>query len=89
MIRKKRKKKKKKNDLEIGSSRNHLSTVLYSRYCKYDYTLLSLHILLHYESLRSKEPGDYCDSLDGPPEYRTIVIVLSSTTTHPSYYLKR
>ena len=55
---------------------------------QYDYALLSLHTLSLYESLRSKEPGDYCDSLDGPPEHRTIVIVLSSTTIHPSYYLE-
>jgi len=40
---------------------------------QYDYDLLSLYTLLLYESLHSTEPGDYYDSLDGPPEQRTIV----------------
>ena len=74
------------SDQEIGSSRNHLSTFLYSRYCN-TITLYSLYI--HSPSTRTYEPGDYCDSLDRLPEHRTIVIVLSRTTTHPPYYLKR
>jgi len=48
-------------------------------------------LFIHTPPLREPtlyEPGDYCDSLDGPPEHRTIVIGLSSTTIHPSYYLK-
>jgi len=56
---------------------------------QYDYSLLSLQILLHYESLPSKNPETIVISLDGLLEYRTIVIVLSSTTIHPSYYLTR
>jgi len=36
-----------------------------------------------------KEPGDYCDSLEGLLEHRTIVIALSSRTIHPYYYLTR
>jgi len=46
-------------------------------------------MLLHYESLCSKEPEDYCDSLDRLLEHRNIVIVLSSTTIHTYYYLTR
>ena len=78
------------SDQEIGSSRNHLSTFLYSRYCN-TITLYSLYqkTLLHYASLCSKQPGDYCDSLAGLLEHRTIVIVLSSTTIHPYYYLTK
>ena len=48
--------KKKKNHQEIGSSRNHLSTLQYLRYCNTITLLLSLHILLLYVSLRSKYP---------------------------------
>ena len=44
------------SDQGIGSSRNHLSTFLYLRYCNM-ITLYSLNIkLLLYESLRSKNP---------------------------------
>jgi len=52
---------------------------------QYNYVLLSLHTLLLYESLRSKERGNYCHSLDGLPEDRTIAIVLFIITIHPSY----
>jgi len=56
MKREKKKEKKKKTDQEIGSSRNHLSTFLYSRYCN-TITLYSvLHTVLFYASLRSKNP---------------------------------
>ena len=77
------------SDQEIGSSRNHLSTFLYFKILQYDYTLLSLSTLLPYEGPTLYEPRDYCDSLDGLLEHRTIVIVLSRTTLHPSYYLTR
>jgi len=43
-------------DEEIESSRNHLSTILYFKILQYDYTLLSLPIILLYERLRSKNP---------------------------------
>ena len=76
---------------EIGSSRNHLSTFLKLKILLADDTFLSLHTRLLYKSLQSKkEPGDYCDSFrDGSSEYRTIVIVLLSTTIYPFYYVKR
>ena len=74
------------SDQEKGSSRNHLSTFLYSRYCN-TITLYSLYI--HSASKRTYEAGDYCGSLDRLPKHRTIVIVLSRTTIHPPYYLKR
>jgi len=60
----KKERKKEKNDQVIGSSRNHLSTFLYFKILQYDYALLSLHTLLLYESLRSKN-------------LETIVIVLT------------
>ena len=66
------------SDQEIGSSRNHPSTFLYFKILQYNYALLSLHTLLLYESLRSKNLETIVISLDGPPEHRTIVIVLSS-----------
>jgi len=76
------------SDQEIGSSPNHLSTFLYLRYCN-----TIIFTLFLYTSPLPKptphEPGDYCDSLDGPLRHRTIVIVLSSTTTHSSHYLTR
>ena len=44
------------SDQGIGSSRNHLSTFLYSRYCN-TITLYSLYkTFLHYGSLRSNNP---------------------------------
>ena len=41
------------SDQEIGSSCNYLSTFLYLR-LQYNYSLLSLHTLLIYQSLHSK-----------------------------------
>jgi len=49
------------SDQEIGSSRNHLSTFLYLRYCNtITFTFFST------KKPTPQEPGDYCDSLDGP-----------------------
>jgi len=44
------------SDQGIGSSPNHLSTFLYFKILQYNYTLLSLPIILLYERLRSKNP---------------------------------
>jgi len=85
MITKKKKKKNQPRDRIFTQPSKYFSIL---KILQYNYALLSLHTLLLYESLRSKEPGDYCDSLDGPLEHRTIAIVLPSTTIHPSYYLK-
>ena len=56
---------------------------------QYDHALRSLQI--HSSCMRdyALRTRDYCDSLDRPPEPRTIVIVLSSTTIYPSYDLMR
>ena len=86
MITKKKKKKKPLRDRIFTQPSKYFSIL---KMLQYDYALLSLHTLLIYKSLRSKEPGDYCDSLNRLPEHRTIVIVLSSTTLYPSYYLTR
>jgi len=87
MIAKKKKKKKRPRDRIFTQPSKYFSIL---KILHYDYSLLSLpKTLLPYKSLRSKEPGDYCDSLDGLLEHRTIVIVLSSTTIHPYYYLTR
>jgi len=83
---KKEKEKKQRRDRIFRQPSKYFSIL---KVLQYDYALLSLHTLLLYEPLRSKEPGDYCDTLNGPPEHRTIAIVLSNTTIHPSYYLKR
>ena len=64
------------SDQEIRSSRNHLSTFLYSRYCN-TITLYSLYI-----------PSCSTRTYDSK-NLETIVIVLSSTTIHPPYYLKK
>ena len=76
------------SDQEIGSSPNHLRTFLYLRYSNM-ITLYSLSI--HSSSTRAYglRTGRLLDSLDRPPEHRTIVRVLSCMTTHPFYYLKR
>jgi len=88
MIKKKKTKKKKRRRDRIFTHPSKYFSIL--KILQYDYSLLPLpKTLLHYESLRSKEPGDYCDNLDGLLEHRTIVIVLSSTTIYPYYYLTR
>jgi len=56
---------------------------------QYHYSLLSLHTLLIYQSLRSKHPETIVIVLMGKPEHRTIGIVLSNTTIHSSYYRMR
>jgi len=87
MITKKKNEKKKTTKSWIFTPPSKYFSIL--KILQYDYLRLSLHTLLLYEKLISKEPGDYCHSLDGPPEHRTIVIVLSCAPIHPSYYLKR
>jgi len=56
---------------------------------KYDYTLLSLHTFLLYESLHSKNPETIEIFSIGKPDHRTIMIVLSNTTIYTSYYRTR
>ena len=53
---------------------------------QYDYTLLSLHTLFHYETLRSKNPETIIIVSISKLEHRTVVISLSNITIHPSYY---
>jgi len=87
MITKKKKKKKKRPRDRIFTQPSKYFSILQ------DIAIgLYITLFIHTPPVRAPtlyEPGDYCDSLDRLLEYRTIVIVLSSTTIHLSYYLTR
>jgi len=89
MITKKKKKEKQKKRPRDGIFTQPSEYFSILRILQYDYSLLSLQTLLHKESLRSKNPDTIVISLEGLREHSTIVIVLSSTTIHRSYYLTR